>query len=83
MNRSRLPSPQENPPESIQSEILPVAPVTGHARAHSCALKQGGTAKFTLRPCNKGDEAFFLSPGEPPAAFPPTLAKLQSDPAPH
>ncbi len=56
MNRSRLPSPQENPQSR---EILPVAPVTGHARAHSCALKQGGTAKFTLRPCNKGDEAFF------------------------
>ena len=55
MTRSRLPSPQENP----HREILPAAPVTGHARAHPYALKQGGTAKFTLRPCNKGDEAFF------------------------
>ncbi len=34
MTRSRLPSPQENPSESVQSEILPAAPVTGHARAH-------------------------------------------------
>ena len=57
MNRSRLPSPQENP----HREILPAAPVTGHARA-LYALKQGGTAKQCFAPANQGRSFFILVP---------------------